>query len=1087
MLARAALRYYKATNAMVVLGVAVAVAVLAGALLVGASVRESLRQIALGRLGATEVVVTSPTFFRAALADDLTLASAPLVAFPGAVAHDDSKRSAGRVMVYGIDARFGAFHGVDGLTLEGRDAFISPALASELGAKEGDGVTLRVAKPTDIPLSTLQGRKDITGERIRLTVKRVLDRASLAEFSLSPSQGPVLAIYVPMSRLQRDLSLGDRVNLLLVKGVGTLFDREHFLGSQLKTAVTLDDLGLRTRSGPTGETIVESRAGFITDDLAQQIAEIAQRDSRNVNQVLTYVANAIRIGDREIPYSTVSAVEPVAGMFTEKGSRPLYLNAWAAQDLGAKVGDAVTLDYFLWSDEDGLQTGSSQFTLAGVVPMDGIGGDQTLTPEYPGISDAADMTSWDPPFPVDLKRVRPKDEEYWDLHRAAPKALVSIAVGQRLWGSRYGKVSSLRLSGSAGIDPQLIDPATAGLSARHVRIEAAAASQGTTDFGQYFLYFSFFLVVAALLLAYLFFAVGLEQRTQEIGVLAAVGFAPAAIRRSFIIEGAVLAGLGALAGAVAAVGYGAAIMYGLRTWWVGAVGTTELALHIAPEWLAIGVAGALVAGMVAIWLGIRAMTRRSARSLLKGDAEPRLQYARRRTLIIALALIAVGGGLVIGASLGVINPTAGFFGAGGAWLIGSLCITSYLLGGRRRSRALGRGLPAMFRLGLRHASVRPARSILSLSLIAFASFVLVSVGAFRKDVNTATSDRASGIGGYTLMAEAVAPLMHDPNTREGRDGLGLDPSDPVASSTRITRFRLRPGDETSCLTLYRPTNPRIIAPESAFFTEPRFSFVSSMASTPEESANPWLLLNRTFDDGAIPAIADQTTLMYVLHLGVGDDFTFTPEGRGDVRLRIVGALADSVLQSELILGEQAFVRLFPRHEGYRVWMIETPANNAAEVTTHFEDRLSDYGVDVSSTTERWASYHQVENTYLATFQALGALGLLLGTVGLGAVLARNVLERRREMGLLAAVGYAPANIRGMVLSEGMALVIGGLAIGTFCAIVAIIPALRDRAQALPLVSLSTLLITVVITGAIASLIAIKLTTRTPIVHAIKSE
>ncbi len=54
MLTRASLRYYAATNALVVLGVAVAVAVLAGALLVGASVRESLKQIALGRLGHTD-------------------------------------------------------------------------------------------------------------------------------------------------------------------------------------------------------------------------------------------------------------------------------------------------------------------------------------------------------------------------------------------------------------------------------------------------------------------------------------------------------------------------------------------------------------------------------------------------------------------------------------------------------------------------------------------------------------------------------------------------------------------------------------------------------------------------------------------------------------------------------------------------------------------------------------------------------------------------------------------------------------------------------------------------------------------------
>jgi putative ABC transport system permease protein len=1087
MLTQASLRYYKSTNAMVVLGVAVAVAVLAGALLVGASVRESLRQIALGRLGATEVVVTAPTFFRAALADDLQAPAAPLIAFGGAVAHDDSKRSAGRVMVYGIDARFGKFHGVEGLTLEGREAFISPALASELGAKAGDGITLRVAKPTDIPLSTLQGRKEITGERIRLNVKRVLDRASLAEFSLAPSQGPVLAVYVPISRLQRDLSLGDRANTLLVKGVGSIFSSADFLDNSMKSALTLDDLGLSTRSGPGDVTVVESRAGFITDVLATRIAEIAAQTGRSVSRTLTYVANSIRIGDREIPYSTVAALEQMVPGFADKGTRPLFLNEWAAQDLGARVGDTVTLDYFLWSDEEGLQTASSQFTLAGVVPMNGMGGDQTLTPGYPGISDAADMTSWDPPFPVDLKRVRPKDEDYWDQHRAAPKAFIPIAEGQRLWGSRYGKVSSLRLSGTAGIEAASIEPGAAGFSARHVRTEAAAAAQGTTDFGQYFLYFSFFLVVSALLLAYLFFAVGLEQRTQEVGLLAAVGFSPRAIRRRFIAEGAVLAGVGAIIGAIAAVGYGAAIMYGLRTWWVGAVGTTELTLHIAPEGLAIGVGGALLAGALAIWFGVRAMTRRSARSLLKGETEPRVKYARRRALIIAVTLIALGAALLVAGALRAIDPTAGFFGAGGAWLVGSLCLTSYLLAGRRSSRPLGRGSAAMFRLGFRHASVRPARSILSLSLIAFACFVLVSVGAFRKDVSAAADDRASGVGGYSLIAESVAPLMHDPNTRDGRDGLGLDTGDAIVSGAHITRFRLRPGDETSCLTLYRPTNPRIIAPESKFFDEPRFSFASSMASTADEIANPWRLLNRTFDDGAIPAVADQTTLMYVLHLGVGDDFVFTPEGHGEVRLRIVGALADSVLQSELIVGEQAFVRLFPRHEGYRVWMIETPADNAADVTTHLEDRLADFGMDVTSTHDRWASYHQVENTYLATFQALGSLGLLLGTLGLGAVLARNVLERRRELGLLSAVGYAPSNIRGMVLSEGMALVVGGLLIGTFCAVVAIVPALRDRAQSLPFGSLALLLLGVTITGAFASLIAINLTTRTPVVRAIKSE
>jgi putative ABC transport system permease protein len=1100
-LARASLRYYAATHAMVVLGLAVAVAVLAGALLVGASVRESLRQIALGRLGAAEVVITAPTFFRAALADDLTRGrepgpeAAPLIAVNGAVAHDESRRSAGRVMVYGIDERFGRFHGVAGLDISGREALLSPALAAELGAAAGDGVTLRVARPTDIPLSSLQGRRDITGHRIRLTVARVQDRASLAEFSLAPSQGPVLAIYVPMDRLQRDLSLPGRVNTLLIKGVGTNFHPAESLRNWLESAATLEDLGLRTRVGPADTTIVESSAGLITDPLADQVAEFATREGRSMAEVLTYVANSISIGDRAIPYSTVTALDlELTGGALERPaalaneSRPLlWLNAWAEEDLGARIGDLVTLDYYLWSDEDGLTTASADFVMAGVAPMDGLGGDQTLTPEYPGISDAADITSWDPPFPVELRRIREKDEDYWDRHRAAPKAIIALADGQRLWGSAYGRVSSLRLSGTAPLDASAIDPVAAGLSARHVRAEAAAAAQGTTDFGEYFLYFSFFLVVSALLLAYLFFAVGLEQRTQEIGLLATVGFSPRAIRRTFVREGAILAALGAAIGSGAAVGYGALIMYGLRTWWVGAVGTTDLTLHVSPVWLAAGVAGALAAGLAAVWFGVRAMSRRSARALLKGDTRARTRGASPVTKAAAALFLTLGATMLMAATAGLVPPTAGFFGAGGAWLVGGLSAAAVALGRRGSSASLGRGWPAMVRLGLRHTSARPARSVLSLSLIAFACFVLVSVGAFRKDAAATAGDPASGLGGFTLMAEAVAPLMHDPNTRDGRDGLGLDPDDPILFSSPVTRFRLRPGDETSCLTLYQPTNPRIIAPEPRFFQTPRFTFAASLATSPEEVANPWHLLHRTFADGAVPAIADQTTLMYVLHLGVGDDFTFRPDGRTEVRLRIVGALADSVLQSELIIGEAAFVQLFPRHEGYRVWMIDAAPAQVAAVTTYLEDRLSDYGLDVTGTEARWGAYHQVENTYLATFQALGSLGLLLGTLGLGAVLARNVLERRREIGLLNAVGYAPADVRRMVLSEGMALVTGGLLLGAGCAIVAILPALADRAQSLPLGSLAALMAGVVLTGAAASLVAIHLTTRLPIVGALKAE
>ena len=63
--------YHWRTNLAVALGVAAAVSVLGGALLVGDSVRGSLRDIALSRLGRTGQVMSSTGFFREALAADV--------------------------------------------------------------------------------------------------------------------------------------------------------------------------------------------------------------------------------------------------------------------------------------------------------------------------------------------------------------------------------------------------------------------------------------------------------------------------------------------------------------------------------------------------------------------------------------------------------------------------------------------------------------------------------------------------------------------------------------------------------------------------------------------------------------------------------------------------------------------------------------------------------------------------------------------------------------------------------------------------------------------------------------------------------
>src|SRR5262249_17560184 len=166
-----------------------------------------------------------------------------------------------------------------------------------------------------------------------------------------------------------------------------------------------------------------------------------------------------------------------------------------------------------------------------------------------------------------------------------------------------------------------LDPIQMGLAIQPVKEQSLQASRGATDFGEYFTYFSFFLVVSALLLTTLFFKLGVEQRLREIGLLRAIGFSIKQVRSMFLREGLSLAGLGSVLGLIGAVAYSALMMFGLRTWWVGAVGTTLLELRVTPQSLLIGALSGIATALVCVWWTLRLLRESSPRSLLAGSIE----------------------------------------------------------------------------------------------------------------------------------------------------------------------------------------------------------------------------------------------------------------------------------------------------------------------------------------------------------------------------------------------------------------------------------------------------------------------------------
>jgi ABC-type antimicrobial peptide transport system permease subunit len=1155
------LTHYWRTNLAVILGVAAAVAVLAGALLVGDSVRASLRDLALARLGNADLVITAPGFFREQLANDLQShdqfaanfnGACPIIALEAVITRDENNARAGGVRIYGVDERFWKFHGANVKTPEGNDILVSQALARELNAKQGDTLILRIEKPSAIPAESLHGRKDDLGRTVRLTMREILPANSLGEFSLRPQQGAVRAVFVELKKLQKNLEQDNKANVILLAAKNPDGQSAPIAAQVLKDKFALADLGLKFRALEQQRTVsLESDSAVINDALADAVYGMPNTAHTETVPVLTYLANTIRLGAREIPYSLIAALDwgtmpgmadtgiiggdhvvrlpdgreshpgPVTLSTIANGSRisvtsqtneyPAFvaLNDWAANDLGAKINDDIQIEYYLWEQEGRLITKTARLRVAAITPMQGVAADRDLAPDYPGITDTDSLADWDPPFPIDLNRVRPKDEDYWRRYRTTPKAFIPIAAGRKLWGSRYGNLTSMRLTPKDpgdlqgtrdALEKQLraaLDPIQMGLAIQPVKEQGLAASRGATDFGEYFTYFSFFLVVSALLLTTLFFRLGVEQRLREIGLLRAIGFSTKQVRSLFLREGLALAALGSVAGLIGAVAYGALMMFGLRTWWVGAVGTTLLELRVTPQSLLIGVLSGIATALVCVWWTLKSLRATSPRSLLAGSTENVRSSGSSRSFPFrklrpeggapygAIIFGALGIGLLIASALKLVGQAGGFFGAGTLLLIAILFFWSSWLRSDRKRMIQGQGALPLARMGFRNATTRPGRSVLCIALIASAAFIIVSVDAFRRDGRAAALDRKSGNGGYPLMAESLLPVVHDPNSQQGREELNL--SDDKLAGVKITRFRLRPGDDASCLNLYQPRNPRILGAPDGFIGESRFAFQSSLSQTAEEKANPWVLLNASQGEGIIPVAGDANSLTYVLHLKLGDELTVNASDGAPVRLRVVAALADSVFQGELLMSETNFKKAFPDQESYRFFLIDGAAEKSSEIAAALEDKLSDFGFDAIGTEEKLAGFHQVENTYLSTFQTLGGLGLLLGTLGLATVLLRNVLERRRELALMRAVGYRPSHLSLIVIAENALLLGCGLLTGVLCALLAIIPALAARGGRLSAASLGLLLLAVLLTGLAASMVAVRAVIRSPLLPALRAE
>jgi hypothetical protein len=353
----------------------------------------------------------------------------------------------------------------------------------------------------------------------------------------------------------------------------------------------------------------------------------------------------------------------------------------------------------------------------------------------------------------------------------------------------------------------------------------------------------------------------------------------------------------------------------------------------------------------------------------------------------------------------------------------------------------------------------PGRSFIVVILFAIGTFLVVTTGANRKNISSIANEKSSGTGGFLYFAESSAPVLYDLNDKSRRLKEGFE--QPFTA----VQFSLMKGDDASCLNLNKISNPAILGVNPELL-EGRFSFASK---TPETSdSDPWKSLLSHLTDNTtnqnistpahqpiststhqhitIPAIADQTVIQWSLGKKTGDTLFYQNEKGDTLGLKLIAGLSPSIFQGYAIISDKNFLENFPSASGSNVFLIDGPVSKSKEIGEELKENFRDFGWEMTSATERLNEFNSVTNTYLAIFLALGALGLMLGTVGLAIVVARSILERRKEIAILQALGYTKSHIWKLLTKEYLSLLTGGLVIGLVSSTISILPQFISGSQ-----------------------------------------
>ncbi|MCZ4693849.1 ABC transporter permease [Ancylomarina euxinus] len=1082
--------FFRKQHLAVLLGTIISTAVLTGALIIGDSVKYSLHQLLNMRLGEIEYAMpTGDRFVRAELANDISkelgIHVSPVLSVKGLAIESDSQTRANGVQVYGIDKTFSDLSEESLIDLKKDEVAISENLADKLGLAVGIEFLLRVEKANLVPVNAPFVSDEDQSIALRLTVSAVLGDDQLGRFSLRSNQVAPYNIFISREFLAEEMDLQEKANLLLANPKGKDGLTEIKLNESLAKKWQVGDAGLKFKELKEQSVYeLSSDRIFIDEPIASEI----QKMCLPKDALLTYFVNGIESKDGKTPYSFVTAIEN-EDVFSDIRTDRIHISSWLAKDLKLKVGDSLKLDYFVIGALRSLEEESNSFLVSGIFSEKTKKLDKAMMPSFPGLSNAGSCNDWDAGIPIDFTKIRDKDEAYWKKYKGTPKAMIGMSSALNMWSNKYGQYTAFRFYkeelSAHEIEVQILErlhPSMLNLNFISVRNQGENAANNMVDFGELFLSLSFFIIAAGILLTLLIYALNLENRNQETGILKGLGFSDRKILSLRFLESMPTVVLGGILGSIIGIAYNQAVIWGLNSVWQDVVRTNMIQLDVQIQTLIVGALIGMIIALLSVYWVSRKNLKRSVVGLIQ-NTQANSNSKKKKSFSLLIAGLTFVISILIAAyafaSSEILNAEL-LMSSGGLLMIACFAAFYYFLIVKDETNS--RHVPSIMELAIKNAARNKGRSLTTIVLLALGCFSVMITGANRKTFVDAENSAQSGTGAYKYWIETTLPVLNDINTDEGKEKLGLT-GDSIIDAVGFVQFRSLAGDDASCLNLNQVQRPRVLGFNSETFDKrSAFSFASLHESV--DKNHPWLALNQDFGTDVIPAYADQTVIVWGLKKAVGDTLQYKNEFGKTIKLLLIGGLNNSIFQGNILISDQNFQANYPSVSGSKLILVDGINKNGIQI---IEDQLQDYGPQIQKASERLAAFYSVENTYLNMFMLLGAFGVIIGTLGLGIVLLRNMLERKKELALLKALGFEQKSIFRLIMIENLFLLIVGLLSGALAAIVGMLPSLFSDAFSIPVGFVLQVTLAILVFALISIYIPAKLAMKQNLIESLKNE